>query len=95
MNSLTKLTDIFQSKAQVKLVEYMLENPQKVFSQSTLAQFLDCSPSTVARVIEPLVREKIVLFERFERGMKVLALNEESEKTKLISDFYEKLKRTS
>jgi DNA-binding transcriptional regulator YhcF (GntR family) len=92
---MTKLTDIFQSKAQVKLVEYMLENPQKVFNQSTLAQFLDCSPSTVARVIEPLVREKIVLFERFERGMKVLAINEESEKTKLIADFYQKLKKLS
>jgi len=92
---MTKLTDIFQSKAQVKLLEYMLENPQKVFNQSTLAQFLDCSPSTVARVIEPLVREKIVLFERFERGMKVLALNEESEKTKLIADLHEKLKKLS
>jgi len=95
VNPMTKLTDIFQSKAQVKLLEYMLENPQKVFNQSTLAQFLDCSPSTVARVIEPLVREKIVLFERFERGMKVLALNEESEKTKLIADLHEKLKKLS
>lgn len=90
---MTKLTDLFQSKAQVKLLEYMLENPQKVFNQSTLAQFLNCSPSTIARVIEPLVREKIVLFERFERGMKVLALNEESEKTRLLADFFQKLRK--
>jgi Fic family protein len=92
---MTKLSDLFQSKAQVKLLEYMLENPQKVFNQSTLAQFLNCSPSTVARVIEPLVREKVVLFERFERGMKVLALNEESEKTRLLADFFQKLRKMS
>jgi DNA-binding Lrp family transcriptional regulator len=90
-----KLTDLFQSKAQVKLVEYLLENAgsQRVFNQATLANFLEMSPSTIARIIEPLVKEKILLYERFNQGMKVFALNEAEEKTKILIDFYKKLKQ--
>ncbi len=50
------------------------------------------SPSTVARIVEPLVKEKILLFERFEQGMKIFALNEADEKTKLLVDFYRRFK---
>jgi len=89
---LVKLTDIFQSKAQTKLIEYMLENRSKVFNQSTLARFLDCSPSTVARIIEPLIEARIIEYERFNQGMKVLSLNTDDEKTKLLLEFHEKLK---
>jgi hypothetical protein len=46
------------------------------------------SPSTIARIVEPLVREKIVLFERFDQGMKIFALNEADEKTRTLIDFY-------
>ena len=77
---------MFQSKAQVKLLEYLLEHAgsQRVFSQATLANFLGMSPSTIARIVEPLVKEKIVLFERFDQGMKIFTLNEADEKTKLL-----------
>lgn len=89
---MTRLTDIFQSRAQVKLVEHLLENPGKVFNQSTLAGFLNVSPSTVARIIEPLVHHGIVLFDRYEGGMKILALNQDNQKTRALMDFNEKLK---
>jgi predicted transcriptional regulator len=89
---MTRLTDIFQSRAQVKLVEHLLENPGKVFNQSTLAGFLDVSPSTVARIIEPLVQHGIVLFDRYEGGMKILTLNQDNQKTKLLMDFNEKMR---
>lgn len=89
---MTRLTDIFQSRAQVKLVECLLENPGKVFNQTTLAGFLDVSPSTIARIVEPLVRQGIVLFDRYEGGMKILALNQDNQKTKALMDFNEKLK---
>lgn len=92
MSYVTRLTDIFQSKAQVKLVQHLLENPGKVFNQSTLARFLEISPSTVARIIEPLAEHGLVLFDRYERGMKILALNQDSQKTKLLMEFYEKLR---
>jgi len=89
---MTRLTDIFQSRAQVKVIQHLLENPDKVFNQSTLAGFLQVSPSTVARIIEPLVKHGLVLFDRYEAGMKILALNQDSQKTKALMDFYEKLK---
>ena len=91
---LTKLTDVFQSKAQVRLLEYLLEHAgsQRVFSQATLANFLVMSPSTIARIVEPLVKEKIILYERFDQGMKIFALNEDEEKTKALIDFYRRLK---
>ena len=89
---MTRLTDIFQSRAQVKLVEHLLENPGKVFNQSTLAGFLNVSPSSVARIIEPLVQHGIVLFDRYEGGMKILALNQDDQKTRALMDFNDKLK---
>jgi len=88
---------LFQSKAQVKLLEYLLDNAgtQKVFNQATLANYLGLSPSTIARIVEPLIQEKVLLFERFDQGMKIFALNETQEKTKLLIDFHRKLKEIS
>ena len=89
-----KLSDVFQSRAQVRLLEYLLENAgtQRVFNQATLANFLGLSPSTIARIVEPLIQEKILLYERFDRGMKIFTLNEAEEKTKALIEFYKRLK---
>jgi DNA-binding Lrp family transcriptional regulator len=75
-------------------LEYLLEHSgsQHVFSQATLANFLGMSPSTIARIVEPLVKEKIILFERFDQGMKIFALNEVEEKTKILIEFYKRFK---
>jgi hypothetical protein len=76
------------------LLEYLLENvgAQRVFNQATLANLLGLSPSTIARIVEPLIKEKILLYERFDRGMKIFTLNEAEEKTRALIDFYQKLK---
>jgi DNA-binding MarR family transcriptional regulator len=91
---MSKLTDVFQSKAQVRLLEYLLDNAgaQRVFNQATLASILGLSPSTIARIVEPLINEKILLYERFEKGMKIFTLNEADEKTRTLIEFYRKLK---
>jgi Mn-dependent DtxR family transcriptional regulator len=75
-------------------LEYFLENAgaQRVFNQATLANFLDLSPSTIARIVEPLIKEKILLYERFDGGMKIFTLNEAEEKTKALMEFHRKLK---
>lgn len=65
---------------------------QRVFNQATLANLLDVSPSTIARIVEPLIKEKILLYERFGQGMKIFTLNEGEEKTKVLIDVYRKLK---
>jgi len=83
-----------QSKAQVRLLEYLLERAgsQRVFNQATLASLLALSPSTVARIVQPLVKEKILLYDRFDQGMKIFALNESEEKTRTLIEFYKKFK---
>jgi len=92
--NMSKLSDVFQSKAQVKLLEYLLENAgaQRVFNQATLANMLGLSPSTIARIVEPLINEKILLYERFDKGMKIFTLNEADEKTRALIEFNRKLK---
>ena len=57
-----------------------------------LANYLGLSPSTIARIVEPLIQQKIILFERFDQGMKIFALNESEEKTRLLIEFYKKLR---
>lgn len=91
---MAKLSSLFQSKAQVRLLEYLLDNAgtQKVFNQATLANYLGLSPSTIARIVEPLIRQKILLFERFDQGMKIFTLNEAEEKTRLLIEFIKKLR---
>ena len=75
-------------------MQYLLDNAgsQRVFNQATLTNFLGLSPSTIARIVEPLVTEKILLYERFDQGMKIFALNEGGERTKVLVDFYRRLK---
>ena len=88
-----KLLDMFQSKAQVKLVEHLLQNPDKVFNQAGLARVMDVSPSTVARIAEPLVKCKVVMFERYQKGMKIFALNKEAPAARNLIEFYEKIRQ--
>jgi len=75
-------------------MEYLLDSAgsQRAFNQATLANFLGVSPSTIARVVEPLVKQKILLYERFDQGMKIFTLNEAEERTKALVDFYRKFK---
>ena len=63
----------------------------KVFNQAGLARMLDVSQSTVARIVEPLVKSKIILFEKYEGGMKIFALNQEGPATRALIDFYDRL----
>jgi hypothetical protein len=51
------------------------------------------SPSTIARIVEPLVKEKLLLYERYNEGMKIFALNESEERTRLLIDFHRRLKQ--
>ena len=88
-----KLLDIFQSKAQVRLVEHLLQHRQRVFNQAGLARTLDVSPSTIARIAQPLVKSRILLFDQYEGGMKVFALNEESPAARDLIEFYDKIKQ--
>ena len=38
------------------------------------------------------MKEKLVLYERFDQGMKIFALNETEEKTRILIDFYKQFR---
>jgi len=86
------LDRIFGSRMQTKLIQFLLDNHTKVFNQAGLARLLHCSPSTIARIIEPLIKEHILNYEQISGQMKILALNLESEKVKLLLEFYGKIR---
>lgn len=71
----------------------MLQNRDKVFNQAGLARMLDISPSTVARIVEPLVKCRVLIFERYEQSMKIFALNKEEPAARNLMDFYDKIRQ--
>jgi len=89
---MTGLVRIFGSKAQTRLVQYMLDHKGRIFNQAGLATYLDVSPSTVARIIQPLVEEGMLNYEQIGGQMKVLALNDENEKTKALLEFNQRIR---
>ena len=54
---------------------------------------MDVSPSTVARIAEPLVKCKVVQYDRYGNGMKIFALNKEEATTRNLMEFYEKIRQ--
>lgn len=90
---MTSLVKIFGSKAQTKLIQHLLDHRGRVYNQVGLSRLLGLSPSTIARVIMPLIEEKIINYEQIGGQMKIIALNEEDEKTKAIIEFYERLRK--
>lgn len=89
---MTRLVSIFGSKAQTKLLQYLLDHRGRVFNQAGLSRLLNISPSTIARILVPLIEEDVINYEQVSGQMKIIALNEECEKTKAIIEFYEKIK---
>ena len=89
---MTTLVRIFGSKAQTKLIQYLLDHRGRIFNQAGLSHMLSISPSTIARVMNPLIEEGIINYEQVGGQMKVIALNDECEKTKAIIEFYDKIK---
>jgi DNA-binding Lrp family transcriptional regulator len=85
------LVSIFNSKAQVKLLQFLLDNPNKIVTQNFIAKLLNLSPSTIARVIQPLEKENIIKIEEIKK-MKVITLNTENEITKVLIEFNSKIK---
>ncbi len=51
-----------------------------------------CSASTVSRIMKPLVEMGFVRMDTVGDQMKILALNMENERTRVLMEFYDKFK---
>jgi len=91
---MVKLVSVFGSRQQTRTLELLLSNRTKVFSQAGLARELRCSASTVSRVLLPLVELGLVKMETVGDQMKIVALNAENQRARLLLEFYEKFRNS-
>lgn len=85
-----RLANVFQSRAQTRLVEFLLQNRGKIFTQRALSRFLGVSPTTIARLLEPLSRNGLVLYDVMQdKKTKVICLKEQDRRARLLIEFYE------
>ena len=90
MDSLEK---IFGKTAQIIVLKNLIENQNEPTYLSGIAQETGLSHSSVSRVITPLIGSGIVKEKPLGKQIRIFQLNMESEATKLLLDFYNKINK--
>jgi len=81
---LASLCEIFGDSAQVKVLDFLLHNLNDTMMISDVAKGSGVANSTTARVVEPLIQSGIVRETRIGKQIRIIRLNEEDEKAKLL-----------
>jgi len=82
---------IFGKSAQIVVVTYLIQNRDKITYLSGIAEATGLSHSSVARVIEPLIEENIVIENGLGKQMRTFTLNRDNTRTKLLMRFFDEL----
>ncbi len=85
------LEKIFGRTAQMIVLENLIEHQNESTYLSGIAEETGLSHSSVARVIDPLLKEDIVIEKRMGKQIRTFKLNMEHEVTKLILSFHTRL----
>ena len=88
MDSLEK---ILGKTAQIIVLKNLIENQNEPTYLSRIAQETGLSHSSVSRVVTPLIGSGIVKEKPLGKQIRIFQLNMESEATRLILDFYNKI----
>ncbi len=88
-----ELEKIFGGNAQTVVLEYLIRNRDTTTYLSGIAEDTGLSHSSVARVIEPLLKLNIVKEGKVGKQIRTFTLNEDIEVTKLLIRFYEDLSK--
>ena len=89
---MSPLEKLFGKTAQMTVLEYLMENKGEINYLSGIAQGTGLYHSSVARVLEPLLENNIVVEKKIGKQIRSFSLNEEHKATKLLMKFYEELK---
>ncbi len=89
-----ELEQIFGSLAQTRILQFLLENKGKAFNLSEIAENTKVANSTVGRVIKKLLDQDLIEEITRWKQMRIVRLNNESEKTKILLKFLEDIKKT-
>lgn len=82
---------VFGKTAQTTVLENLIQNRDSVTYISGIAEETGLSNSSVARVLQPLVKSGIVTEGQFGKMIKTYSINKESEAARLIFVFYNDL----
>ena len=88
MDSLEK---IFGKTAQMTVLKNLIERQNESTYLSGIAEETGLSHSSVSRVITPLIASGIVIEKPLGKQIRTFQLNMESEATRLIIEFYNKI----
>ena len=84
---------VFGRNAQLVVLEYLIRNRGTTTYLSGIAEETGLSHSSVARVIEPLLRLDMVKESRVGKQIRTFTLNEDSEIIQLLIRFYGDLEK--
>lgn len=88
---MSPLEKLFGRTAQLTVLEYLMKNKGEINYLSGIAQGTGLYHSSVARVLELLLQNKIVIEKKIGKQIRSFYLNEEHEATKLMIKFYDEL----
>ena len=82
------LEKIFGNSAQTIVLENLIKKKGGFTYLSGIAEETGLSPSSVARVIEPLIANNLVIEKKLGKQIRTFTMNEENAKVRLIIKFY-------
>lgn len=86
------LTSVFGKSVRVKVLEHLLDNPERLYSQSEISRRVGCSVSSAGRAVSALERLELVRVAYVPGQVKVIALNPESPITPILLKLKEDLR---
>ena len=82
------LEKIFGNSAQTIVLENLIKKKGGFTYLSGIAEETGLSPSSVARVIEPLIANNLVIEKKLGKQIRTFTMNEENAKVRIIIKFY-------
>jgi predicted transcriptional regulator len=93
VDSMVFLREIFGDSAQVKVLEFLLENHREAKMMSEVATGAGVANSTTSRVIEPLVQSGVIKETRIGKQIRMFRLDIEDDKAKLLLRLIDGIKK--
>lgn len=84
---------IFRTPIQVRIIEELLKRPNEYFTISRMAKLIDSSASAISSRISVLSELGIIKFIPGSEKAKIFYLNKDSEVTRILIEFYIKLRK--
>jgi len=86
------LNKLFGPSIYLLVLDMFIENPEKIVNLREISRLVNKNPGSVTRVMAKLVKNGFLKQTKIGKVSYVYSLNIESEKVKILIDFYKKMK---